>query len=94
MLKLILIIYQTSYLSEEMMQTTVSVRGQTVIPRQIREELGITQTTRLEWKVKDGVILVLPLPPDPVQSAVGILEGRGLSSYDLLAERKADRAKE
>lgn len=76
------------------MQTTVSVRGQTVIPRQIREELGITPTTRLEWKVRNGVIIVLPLPSDPVQSAVGILEGRGPSTADLLAERKADREKE
>lgn len=75
------------------MQTTVSVRGQTVIPRQIREELGITPNTRLEWKVKNGVIIVLPLPSDPVQSAVGILEGRGPSTADLLAERKAERAR-
>jgi AbrB family looped-hinge helix DNA binding protein len=76
------------------MQTTVSVRGQTVIPRHIRDELGITPTTRLEWKVKDGVIIILPLPSDPVQSAVGILEGRGPSTADLLAERKADKEKE
>ena len=76
------------------MQTTVSVRGQTVIPRQIRKELGITQATILEWKVKDGMIIVVPLPPDPIKSTVGILEGRGPSSYDLLDERKADREKE
>ena len=75
------------------MQTTVSVRGQTVIPRRIREELGITPATRLEWKVKNGVIIVLPLPSDPIRSAVGILEGRGPSTSDLLAERKADREK-
>ena len=76
------------------MQTTVSVRGQTVIPRPIREELGITHATRLEWKVKNGLIIVLPIPSDPVQSAVGILEGRGPSTEDLLAERRADREKE
>ena len=76
------------------MQTTVSVRGQTVIPRDIREELKITNTTRLEWKVKNGVIIIFPLPADPVQAAVGILEGRGPSNFDLLAERKLDREKE
>lgn len=75
------------------MQSTVSVRGQTVIPRHIREQLGITPMTRLEWKVKNGVIIVLPVPPDPVQSALGTLEGRGPSTADLLAERKADRGK-
>jgi AbrB family looped-hinge helix DNA binding protein len=76
------------------MQTTVSVRGQTVIPRPIREELGITPSTRLEWKVENGVIIVLPLPSDPVRAAVGILKGRGPTTSDLLAERKADREKE
>jgi bifunctional DNA-binding transcriptional regulator/antitoxin component of YhaV-PrlF toxin-antitoxin module len=76
------------------MQTTVSVRGQTVIPRHIREELGITHATRLKWKVKNGVIIVLPLPPDPVHSSVGILKGRDISNIDLLAERKADLERE
>ena len=75
------------------MQTTVSVRGQTVIPRKIREELGIKQSTRLEWKIKDGVIVILPLPADPVRAAVGILQGRGISTADLLEERKLDREK-
>jgi AbrB family looped-hinge helix DNA binding protein len=75
------------------MQTTVSERGQTIIPLPIREELGITPATRLEWKVENGVIIVLPLPSDPVQSAVGILKGRGPATSDLLAERKANRKK-
>jgi AbrB family looped-hinge helix DNA binding protein len=79
---------------EEVMQTTVSVRGQTVIPRPIRKALGITPATQLHWTIKDGVIIVLPIPADPVQAAVGILKGRGPTSTDLLAERKAEREKE
>jgi bifunctional DNA-binding transcriptional regulator/antitoxin component of YhaV-PrlF toxin-antitoxin module len=77
-----------------MMQSRVSARGQTVIPRQIREKFKITAATRLEWKVQNGVIVVLPLPADPVNTAVGILEGRGPSTTDLLAERNSDREKE
>jgi AbrB family looped-hinge helix DNA binding protein len=76
------------------MQTTVSVRGQTVIPRHIREKMGITPATRLEWKIRNGVIIVLPIPSDPVQSAVGILEGVGPSTSDLLAERKTERERD
>ena len=75
------------------MQSTVSVRGQTVIPRPIRDQLGITADTLLKWKVKNGVIIVYPIPADPVQAAVGILKGRGPSTADLLAERKAEREK-
>ncbi|MCS7221978.1 MAG: AbrB/MazE/SpoVT family DNA-binding domain-containing protein [Anaerolineae bacterium] len=76
------------------MQTKVSVRGQTVIPRPIREALGITSATRLQWAIKDGLIIVLPIPPDPVHSAVGVLKERGPSTADLLMERKAQRERE
>ena len=76
------------------MQTVVSVRWQTVIPREIREALDIKPHTKLEWQVKDGVIIVHPIPPDPVRAARGMLKGRGLSTEALLAERSAQRSKE
>ncbi|MFQ6015242.1 MAG: AbrB/MazE/SpoVT family DNA-binding domain-containing protein [Anaerolineae bacterium] len=76
------------------MQTTVSVRWQTVIPRQIREVLGIKPKTKLEWQVKDGVIIVYPIPPDPVRATRGMLKGRGPTTQTLLVERRLQREKE
>jgi AbrB family looped-hinge helix DNA binding protein len=76
------------------MRTTVSVRGQTVIPHSIREALGITQATELEWSIKNGMIIILPIPADPVKAAVGVLKGRGPTSAELLAERKMQRETE
>mgnify|MGYP000427517360 CR=1 FL=1 len=76
------------------MYTVVSVRGQTVIPQPIREALGITPATRLQWTIKDGVIIVFPIPADPVRAAIGILKGRGPNTAELLAERKAQREQE
>jgi bifunctional DNA-binding transcriptional regulator/antitoxin component of YhaV-PrlF toxin-antitoxin module len=76
------------------MQTSVSVRGQTVIPRAIRQAMGITSATRLQWAVRDGVIIVTPLPEDPVSASVGILKNRKVSSQELLVQRKRDREKE
>lgn len=76
------------------MFTTVSVRGQTVIPQKIREELNIVPSTRLKWILQDGMIIVFPIPADPVRAAVGILKGRGLSTDDLLAERRSQRERE
>jgi len=73
------------------MQTTVSVRGQTVVPSSIREALCITRGTELEWQVRDGVILVFVIPQDPVRAAIGILRGRGPTTEELLAERKVQR---
>lgn len=76
------------------MKTTVSVRGQTVVPREIRECMGIVPQIKLEWQIKDGVIVVYPIPPDPVQAAVGILKGQGPTTDDLLAERRQERQRE
>jgi AbrB family looped-hinge helix DNA binding protein len=76
------------------MKTTVSTRGQTVVPREIRERMGIAPQTRLEWQIKDGVIIVYPIPPDPIQAAVGVFEGVGPTTSDLLAERQRERRRE
>jgi AbrB family looped-hinge helix DNA binding protein len=74
------------------MKTTVSTRGRTVIPREIREKMGILPQSKLEWQIREGVIVVFPIPPDPVQAAVGLFKGRGPDSDDLLAERSQERA--
>lgn len=76
------------------MQTAVSVRWQTVIPRKIRQALGIKPGMKLEWQVRDGVIIIHAIPPDPIQAARGMLKGRGLTTETLLAERSLQRNKE
>jgi len=76
------------------MKTTVSVRGQTVVPREIRDRLDIVPQTKLEWEVRDGVIIVYPIPPVPVRAAVGMLKGEGPTTDDLLEERERERQRE
>jgi AbrB family looped-hinge helix DNA binding protein len=76
------------------MKTTVSSRGQTVVPQEIRERMGIVPQTRLEWQIREGVIVVYPIPPDPIQAAVGLLKGQGPTTDDLLAERGRERRRE
>jgi bifunctional DNA-binding transcriptional regulator/antitoxin component of YhaV-PrlF toxin-antitoxin module len=75
------------------MKTTVSIRGRTVIPHKIRERMGIVLQTRLEWRIREGMIVVFPIPPDPVRATVGLLEGQRPNSEDLLAERKKERGR-
>ena len=75
------------------MESKVSVRGQTVIPIEIRKALGITENSRLYWKIQDGVIQVLPLPADPVQASLGLLRGRGTFG-EFLQGRNEERHKE
>ena len=76
------------------MKTTVSVRGQTVVPREIRERMGIVPQTKLKWEIRGNLIVVYPIPPDPIQAAVGMLKGQGPTVDDLLSERRRERQRE
>jgi bifunctional DNA-binding transcriptional regulator/antitoxin component of YhaV-PrlF toxin-antitoxin module len=70
------------------MRTTVTERGQTVVPAKIRRDHGIERHTRLEW-IDDGhSIRVVPIPADPIRAAMGITRGLGRR---LLDERKRER---
>jgi AbrB family looped-hinge helix DNA binding protein len=75
-------------------QSVVSVRGQTVIPKEVREVLGIKEGTKLLWFVEDDYVVVQGLPDDPIKAAKGALKQLNVSTADLLAERRADRDKE
>ncbi len=50
------------------MTTTVSVRWQTVIPREVREAFKIEPKSKLEWEVRDGCIYIYPIPADPIRA--------------------------
>jgi len=70
------------------MKTTVTARGQTVIPAKIRKEHQIEISTKLEW-IDDGeTIRVVPLPTDPIEAAKGISKGL---YRRLMEERELER---
>jgi len=70
------------------MKTTVTVRGQTVVPAKIRKDHHITPNTQLEW-IDDGeTIRVVPLPPDSIRAARGLSQGL---RQKLIEEREQER---
>jgi AbrB family looped-hinge helix DNA binding protein len=73
------------------MRSTVTSRGQTVIPAEIRRRLGITPQTKLEWRVEGNVIVVRPIPKDPIGALEGCLKGSGITR-SLLEGRREERA--
>ena len=74
------------------MRSTITERGQTVIPAAIRRELGLSPADRLEWVLTNEGLRVIPVKADPIDALRG--RGRGGSVQRLLADRKADRSLE
>ena len=76
------------------MQSVVSVRGQTVIPKEVRDELGIGPKSRLRWDVTNGSAVVRVIPEDPVEALRGVLKDTEWTTDILLAERDADKRRD
>ena len=75
------------------MRTTVSSRGQTAVPAEVRKRFKLAENSRLEWIIEGDVITVLAVPPDPVRSFRGSLYGK-YSGAMLLRERRRERKRE
>ena len=74
------------------MQSTITARGQTVIPAAIRRQFHLSPQDRLEWIIENGTIQVVPVRKDPIAAFRG--QGKGGSVARLLAERAQDKARE
>ena len=75
------------------MRTTVTRRGQTVIPAKLRGRYGMDEGTQIEWLDTGAGLKVIPVPPDPIAALRGSGRGERLTER-LLAERRRDRDRE
>jgi len=69
--------------------TRLSSKGQVVIPRQVREELGLVPGTRFYVRVDEGSIVLQPV----TESLIADLYGK-LAGVDLLTELEKEHALE
>lgn len=74
------------------MRSTITARGQTVVPAQIRGRFKLMPAQRLEWVIEADGIRVIPVCEDPVLAFRG--QGKGGATARLRATRKQDRARE
>jgi len=57
--------------------TKLSTKGQVVLPKEVRDTLGISSGTELEVEVRDGVVLLRPIRKTTVDDLLGMLEWSG-----------------
>lgn len=74
------------------MRSTITNRGQTVIPAEIRRKFQLTAADRIEWIVEGNQIRVVPVRANPIEAFRG--QGLGGGVKRLLKERTKDREKE
>lgn len=75
------------------MKSTVTKRGQTVVPAGLRRKYRIEKGTALEWIDTGAGIRVIPLPEDLVGSLRGSIKDGNLTKK-LLKARKVDKLRE
>jgi AbrB family looped-hinge helix DNA binding protein len=67
-----------------------TVKGQVVIPANIRKKYHITKGTIVNVIDRDNEIVIKPLLSDPIEQAFGIFKGGKSAIKVLLSERKKE----
>ena len=71
--------------------STVSSKGQLVIPKEIRDKLGIKPKQKVLLKVVKGHAVIEPLPDDPVEYFCGIFKEGASLTEALLKQRSEEK---
>ena len=74
------------------MRSTITERGQTVVPAEIRRQLHLSPADRLEWVVDSQGIRVVPVRANPIAAFRG--QGKGGGTQRLLQDRSDDLGRE
>lgn len=71
------------------MNSTVTAKYQTTIPKAVREKLGISINDALEWIVEKGKVVVLPVHNDFLKYRGSVKAGAGDIAADIQAARES-----
>jgi len=71
--------------------STVTIKGQVVIPSGLRRKYGITKGTRVIFFDHGGEIGLIALTPDCIDANIGFLKTRGKLRKALQKEKKVER---
>jgi AbrB family looped-hinge helix DNA binding protein len=69
------------------MQSTITSKYQTTIPKAIREKMGLSMKDALEWKIEKGKVTVYPAKSDFLKYRNTVKTGQGDIDADIEASR-------
>jgi len=69
---------------------TATIKGQIVIPANLRKKYGIVKGTPVNIYEQNNKIIVEPIHEDPIREGKGILKTKGRVLARLLADRKEE----
>ncbi|HUT33845.1 MAG TPA: AbrB/MazE/SpoVT family DNA-binding domain-containing protein [Planctomycetota bacterium] len=72
------------------MTSTTSIKGQVVIPADLRRKFGIKRGTKVNFREEGGRIVLRPVTRDYIRKVRGMLKGSGVLQ-ELMAERRRER---
>jgi AbrB family looped-hinge helix DNA binding protein len=75
------------------METSITIKGQVVIPVKIRRRLGLKKGTKIFVEERNGEIVLRPINREYFQKMSGILKGGGLTKA-LKQSRREDLKRE
>jgi AbrB family looped-hinge helix DNA binding protein len=68
-----------------------TVKGQVIIPAPLRKKFNIKKGTRIAIIEGEGnVILLIPLPDDPIEASRGVLKGKTSMIKALIKDRREE----
>ncbi len=74
-----------------MIVSSVSTKGQLVIPHELRQKYGIKPNTIMRWIDKGQGLMLVPLTDDPISSSKGMLKGTNISTKSYLKAKEEDK---
>ena len=74
--------------------TTVTSKGQLVLPAKIRLRYGINRGTKISIEERENELILKPLTTAYLNKIAGILKTKGKLAKKLLRERKRESKKE
>ncbi len=69
------------------MQSVITSKFQTTIPKAVRENLGLSVKDALEWKVENGKVVLYPAKRNFLRYRNSIKTGRGDIAADIELSR-------